>query len=134
MWFSRSLPSLIRSPVLVRAYFRPSPFLSFSTTSSFQDRDQVTERILAVVRKYPKVDASKVNATAHIQKDLGLDSLDAIELVVNIENEFDVLIPDAEADKVATIADAINFISGLPVITKNGGPMDKNDDQYSRVF
>lgn len=46
--------------------------------------------------------------------DLGLDSLDAVELVMGIEEEFALEIPDSEAEKIVSVADAINYIAAHP--------------------
>ncbi|MQM01142.1 hypothetical protein Taro_033898 [Colocasia esculenta] len=53
---------------------------------------------------------NKVTETAHFQKDLGLDSLDRVELVMAFEQEFSVEIPDEKADKLACCADVVNYI------------------------
>lgn len=49
------------------------------------------------------------------QKDLGLDSLDTVELVMAIEEEFAIEIPDSEADKILSCSDAISYISAHPM-------------------
>jgi len=67
------------------------------------------------VKNFDKVDASKVSATAKFSDDLGLDSLDAVEVVMAIEDEFAVEIPDAEADKISSVQDAVEYISGHPM-------------------
>ena len=56
-----------------------------------------------------------MSPTAVFQKDLGLDSLDTVELVMALEEEFAVEIPDSEADKIASCADAIGYISTHPM-------------------
>lgn len=76
--------------------------------------DEVKERVLTVVKSFDKVDAAKVTASAHFQKDLGIDSLDAVELVMALEDEFVVEIPDVEAEKIQSVADAIQYISTHP--------------------
>ena len=53
--------------------------------------------------------------TASFQKDLGLDSLDTVELVMAIEEEFSIEIPDAEADKILSCSDAISYIAMHPM-------------------
>jgi NADH dehydrogenase (ubiquinone) 1 alpha/beta subcomplex 1 len=55
-----------------------------------------------------------VTPTASFQKDLGLDSLDTVEVVMAFEEEFAVEIPDSEADKILSTADAINYIAAHP--------------------
>lgn len=57
---------------------------------------------------------SQVTDQSNFQKDLGIDSLDAVELVMAIEDEFVIEIPDAEAEKIVSCADAINYISTHP--------------------
>lgn len=57
----------------------------------------------------------QVSATAAFQKDLGLDSLDTVELVMALEEEFAIEIPDSEADKIQSCGDAISYISSNPM-------------------
>ena len=52
---------------------------------------------------------------ARFKEDLDLDSLDAVEVVMAIEEEFSVEIPDSEADKILSVADAVAYISGHPM-------------------
>ena len=52
--------------------------------------------------------------TVHFQKDLGLDSLDVVEVVMAFEEEFGVEIPDSEADKILSAEEAITYISSHP--------------------
>ncbi len=52
---------------------------------------------------------------AHFEKDLGLDSLDVVELVMALEEEFGIEIPDAEADKIASVGDAVNYLISNPL-------------------
>ena len=75
----------------------------------------MTERILTVVKNFDQVDASKVVAEAKFAEDLGLDSLDVVEIVMAIEDEFAIEIPDQEADRITTIAQAIEYISTHPM-------------------
>jgi NADH dehydrogenase (ubiquinone) 1 alpha/beta subcomplex 1 len=56
-----------------------------------------------------------VTPNAHFEKDLGLDSLDTVELVMALEEEFGVEIPDAEADKISSVADAVNYVMSNPL-------------------
>lgn len=87
---------------------------AFSEVQSFLDKSEVTERIVNVVKGFEKVDSAAVNPTAHFAKDLGLDSLDAVEVVMAIEEEFCIAIPDAEAEKILSVEDAITFIATHP--------------------
>ena len=90
------------------------PVRTFASTT-FLSPEDVTERIISVVKNFDKVDAAKVSAESKFSDDLGLDSLDSVEVVMAIEDEFAVEIPDTEADKIASIADATEYIAGHPM-------------------
>lgn len=79
------------------------------------DAGEVMDRIMTVVKNFDQVDPSKVSATTKFADDLGLDSLDIVEVVMAIEDEFAIEIPDQEADKIASIADAVEYISAHPM-------------------
>ncbi|KAE8664750.1 Acyl carrier protein 2 [Hibiscus syriacus] len=76
--------------------------------------DEVMGSFLCVVKNFQKVDPSKVSPTAHFHKDLGLDSLDTVEVVMALEEEFGFEIPDNEADKISSINHAVEFIASHP--------------------
>ncbi|KAL9234333.1 hypothetical protein vseg_009216 [Gypsophila vaccaria] len=91
-------------------------FRSFGSHGSGHiTKDEVTERILAVVKDFPKIDPSKVTPDVHFQRDLGLDSLDNVELVMAIEEEFKLEIPDLEADKIDSCKLAIEYVYNHPL-------------------
>merc|ERR1711935_474197 len=81
---------------------------------TFLDKNEVSTRVIDVVKNFEKVDAAAVTADSFFQKDLGLDSLDAVELVMAFEEEFDVEIPDNEADQITSCAEAAQYISTHP--------------------
>jgi len=56
------------------------------------------------------VDMSEVNEEAHFVNDLGADSLDTVELIMEFEKEFDISIPDEDAEKIQTVGDAIKYV------------------------
>lgn len=70
----------------------------------------VLEKIREVVAKKFKVKPEKVNATTRLREDLNVDSLDAVELIMELEDTFKVKIGDDEAQKLKTIGDIVNFI------------------------
>lgn len=78
--------------------------------STGTNTDQVIDRVIGLVKKFDKVDAAKVTETADFQKDLSLDSLDRVELVMAFEEEFSVEIPDEKADKLTCCADVAKYI------------------------
>jgi NADH dehydrogenase (ubiquinone) 1 alpha/beta subcomplex 1, acyl-carrier protein len=84
-------------------------------TQTFLDPSEVTDRIITVVKNFDQVDPAKVSPDTIFSKDLGLDSLDIVEVVMAIEDEFAIEIPDQEADKIASIKDAIEYISSHPM-------------------
>ena len=59
------------------------------------------------------VDEAAITEEAHFVNDLGADSLDTVELIMEFEKEFDIQIPDDKAEKIATVGDAIKFIEAL---------------------
>lgn len=72
------------------------------------------DRVQSVLKNFEKVDAAKVSPTAHFSNDLGLDSLDAVEVCMALEEEFMITIPDAEAEKILSVEDAVTFIAAHP--------------------
>ena len=82
--------------------------------STFLDEADVTDRVLGCVKSFQKVDESKVTNTSHFLNDLGLDSLDTVEVVMAFEDEFVIEIPDADAEKIHTCSEAIKYIMQHP--------------------
>lgn len=115
----------IRSSPLACSAVLSSRALSSSSSSSsahgatasatFLPEGEVRDRVLAVVKNFPKVDPLKVAPNANFITDLGLDSLDTVELVMIIEEEFVITIPDDVAEKILTCEDAVKFISAHPM-------------------
>ncbi len=68
------------------------------------------EKVNAIIVDNLGVDASEVTPEAHFTNDLGADSLDTVELIMEFEKEFDIQIPDDKAEAIATVGDAIAFI------------------------
>ena len=66
--------------------------------------------IKEVVVEQLSVDADKVEENAKFVEDLGADSLDVVELVMALEEKFDIEIPDDEAEKIQTVKDVVNYI------------------------
>lgn len=72
--------------------------------------DNIFERVQDIVVQQLGVDKNKVTLNADFANDLGADSLDTVELVMAIEEEFSIEIPDEDAEKIATLDQAIQFI------------------------
>ena len=70
----------------------------------------VLEKIKEVVAKKFKVQLDKVSVTTRLREDLNVDSLDAVELIMELEDTFKVKISDDEAQKLKTIGDIVTFI------------------------
>ena len=70
----------------------------------------VVERVTKVIVDRLGVDESEVKIEASFRDDLGADSLDVVELVMELEDEFDTEISDDDAEKIATVGDAVSFI------------------------
>jgi acyl carrier protein len=71
----------------------------------------IQERVKKIVVEQLGVEESQVTADASFVDDLGADSLDTVELVMALEEEFDCEIPDEEAEKIATLAQATAYIN-----------------------
>ena len=70
----------------------------------------VEERVKKIIVEQLGVNAEEVNPESAFVDDLGADSLDTVELVMAFEEEFDLEIPDEDAEKIATVGDAISYI------------------------
>jgi acyl carrier protein len=73
----------------------------------------VESKMIDIIVEQLSVDKDKVVVGASFVDDLGADSLDLVELIMAMEEEFDVEIPDEEAEKIASVQDAIDFVNKL---------------------
>jgi len=71
---------------------------------------EVLERVTKIIVDRLGVEESEVTLEASFKDDLGADSLDVVELVMELEDEFDLEISDDDAEKIATVGDAVNYI------------------------
>jgi acyl carrier protein len=74
------------------------------------ERNEVSERLTGVLVSELGLDASKINDDAHFEEDLDVDSLGVVELLMALEDEFDVKIPDDEAESIVTVGQAIDLV------------------------
>ena len=70
----------------------------------------VDEKVKQIIVEQLQVDEAEVTPGASFQEDLGADSLDVVELVMQFEEAFDIEIPDEDAEKIKTVKDAIDYI------------------------
>ena len=70
----------------------------------------VTAKVTAIIVDKLGVDEKEVTPAASFTNDLGADSLDTVELIMEFEKEFNITIPDEAAEKIATVGDAISYI------------------------
>ncbi len=74
-------------------------------------RDEIKAKVIEIISKSFKLDASSVTEDKSFQDDLGADSLETVELVMALEEEFGIEISDEDAEKIRTVGDAIDFIA-----------------------
>lgn len=72
---------------------------------------EVADKVKKIIVDKLGVDDSEVIEGASFTNDLGADSLDTVELIMEFEKEFDLSIPDEEAEKIETVGDAIKYLS-----------------------
>ena len=70
----------------------------------------IESRVKAIIVDKLTVDENEVTPAAEFSKDLGADSLDTVELIMEFEKEFGITIPDEDAEKITTVGDAITYI------------------------
>ena len=71
---------------------------------------EIENKVVEIITDKLGVDKAEVKAEASFTNDLGADSLDTVELIMELEKEFDVTIPDSDAEKIQTVGDAIAYI------------------------
>jgi acyl carrier protein len=76
------------------------------------DREKVLEEVRAILVEQLGVEPGEVREEASFQEDLNADSLDLVELVMEMEDRFKVKIPDEDAEKITTVGDAVDFVMG----------------------
>ena len=70
----------------------------------------VVERVHNIIAEQLGVEEAKINAEASFTEDLGADSLDQVELILALEDEFGIEIPDEDAEKIHAVGDAVKYI------------------------
>ena len=72
--------------------------------------EEIVKQVKAIIVDKLGVDEAQVTETASFTTDLGADSLDTVELIMEFEKEFGITIPDDQAEKIGTVGDAIAYI------------------------
>jgi len=75
------------------------------------EREEIAKIVKDIIVEKLGVDGSEVTENASFVDDLGADSLDTVELVMDFEEKFELEIPDEDAEKIRTVGDAINYIA-----------------------
>ncbi|KKY34070.1 putative acyl carrier protein [Diaporthe ampelina] len=123
---SRSFSSVVSRPTLAASKAVASPVLPVSRVAGWTavrcyaagsglSKEDVEGRITSLLAGFDKVnDPSNIKPTAHFANDLGLDSLDTVEVVMAIEEEFSIEIPDKDADAIHSVDKAVEYILSQP--------------------
>lgn len=74
------------------------------------NQEEILEKVVQIVGDQMGVDQAEISADTSFIDDLNADSLDTVELVMELEDEFDMSIPDEEAEKLKTIGDAVEYV------------------------
>ena len=77
---------------------------------TFKEMSDIATKVKAIIVDKLGVDEKEVTPTASFTNDLGADSLDTVELIMEFEKEFNIAIPDDQAEKIGTVGDAIAYI------------------------
>ncbi len=75
-----------------------------------KNKIMIAEKVKQIIVDKLGVDESEVTPEASFTNDLGADSLDTVELIMELENEFNISIPDDQAEQIQTVADAIKYV------------------------
>jgi len=70
------------------------------------------EKVRNIIAKQLELDAESITMESRLIEDLKADSLDVVELIMDLEQEFDIEIPDEELPKVRTVSDIVNYVEG----------------------
>ncbi|XP_031501016.1 acyl carrier protein 2, mitochondrial-like [Nymphaea colorata] len=87
---------------------------AYASPATFLEKTEVVDRVNGLIRSIPFIDPAKVTPTANLEKDLQLDMLDTVEVMIAVEEEFAIDIPNSEADKISTVSQLIDYIASHP--------------------
>lgn len=105
----------IRASVAFSAPCMQNKQARFYSSTPELTKEIISERIIELLESYSKTaEGVEITEKTSFSKDLGYDSFDVVEVVMEIEYEFSILIPDKEADEIKTVGQAIDFIASQP--------------------
>eukprot|EP01090_Pellita_catalonica_P006075 TRINITY_DN16275_c0_g1_i1.p1 TRINITY_DN16275_c0_g1~~TRINITY_DN16275_c0_g1_i1.p1 ORF type:complete len:181 (+),score=27.49 TRINITY_DN16275_c0_g1_i1:55-543(+) len=84
--------------------------LRWYSAAAALSESEVKQRVIRVVQEFHKVEENAVTETSHFTNDLGLDSLDQVELILALEDEFAIVISEADGETLQTVTDAYKYI------------------------
>ena len=89
-----------------------SKMLSFApcSTNNNKNMSDIKSRVIAIIVDKLGVDQGEVTPEASFTNDLGADSLDTVELIMEFEKEFNIAIPDDQAEKIQTVGQAVDYV------------------------
>lgn len=79
-------------------------------------KDEIFSKVKSIVAEQLSVEEDQVTPEANFQNDLNADSLDVVEMVMALEEAFDVEIPDEAAEEIKTVQDAVDYIAGKAAV------------------
>ncbi len=85
-------------------------FFAVRLTKKAENMSDIASKVKAIIVDKLGVDENEVTPEASFTNDLGADSLDTVELIMEFEKEFDIAIPDDQAEKISTVGEAISYI------------------------
>ncbi|CAJ0602731.1 unnamed protein product [Cylicocyclus nassatus] len=98
-------------PVSIKSYAKPKTQFRCYSDKAPLTKKTLEERIILVLSLYDKIDPKKLTMDSNFSKDLGLDSLDHVEVIMAMEEEFGFEIPDGDADRLKTPRDIFQYVA-----------------------
>jgi acyl carrier protein len=98
------------SSALRAAEYGAPPVGRFKRSSTVPSVQEIEDKVFQIVSEQLSVDRSELSRGTSFVNDLNADSLDTVELVMELEDEFEMTIPDEEAEKLKTVGEAIDYI------------------------